>query len=376
MAESGQSTRAKAGSAGDAELERLRERIDAIDAAILERLNERARVVQEVGRLKQDAGAAVYSAEREREIVERLRRANPGPFPDEGIEPVFREVISATRSLERVLRVAYLGPEGTFSHLAASERFGRLADLYAQVSIADVFRAVERGSVDLGVVPVENTTDGVVTQTYDLLPGFEGTVCGELQQRISLSLLSRSGRLRDVGRVVSHPQPLAQCRGWLDRNLAGVPRVEAPSTSAAARQAVEDPAVAAIASELAAGVYELAVVESAIEDRRDNTTRFLLLGRRPPAPSDNDLTSVVFTLRKDESGALHRLLDPFARCGVNLTSLQLRPLAGKPWEYLFFLDLEGHRDEPRVAEALEAAAAVANSHRVLGSYPRAARRRD
>jgi chorismate mutase/prephenate dehydratase len=376
MAGSGQSRREKPGSAGDAELERLRERIDAIDAAILERLNERARVVQEVGRLKQDAGAAVYSAEREREIVERLRQANPGPFPNEGIEPVFREVISATRSLERVLRVAYLGPEGTFSHLAASGHFGRLAGLHAQVSIADVFRAVERGSADLGVVPVENTTDGVVTQTYDLLPGFEGTVCGELQQRISLSLLSRSGRLRDVGRVVSHPQPLAQCRGWLDRNLAGIPRVEAPSTSAAAGQAVEDPAVAAIASALAAEVYGLAVVESAIEDRRDNTTRFLLIGRRSPAPSGNDLTSVVFTLRKDESGALHRLLAPFARCGVNLTSLQLRPLAGKPWEYLFFLDVEGHREEPRVAEALEAAAEVGNSHRVLGSYPRAARRRD
>lgn len=376
MPEPGQSRRPKPGSDAEAELDRLRERIDAIDAAILERLNERARVVQEVGRLKQGTGAAVYSSERELEIVERLRGANPGPFPSEGIEPVFREIISATRSLERVLRVAYLGPEGSFSHRAASDGFGRLANLCAQASIADVFAAVERGAADLGVAPVENTTDGVVTQTYDRLPEFEGTVCGELQQRISLSLLSLSGRLEDVECVVSHPQPLAQCRGWLDRNLAAVPRVEAPSTTAAARQAAEDGTRAAVGSAQAAEVYGLQVVEDSIEDRRDNTTRFLLLGRQAPPPSGNDLTSVVFTLRKDESGALYRLLEPFSRCGVNLTSLQLRPLAGKPWEYLFFLDLEGHHDEPRVAEALAAAAVVANSHRVLGSYPRATRRRD
>jgi len=374
MAEPRQSTRPKA--APDGELERLRQRIDAIDAAILERLNERAQVVQEVGRLKADSGTAVYASERERDIVERLTAANPGPFPSSGIGPVFREIISSTRSLERVLRVAYLGPEGSFSHLAARERFGQAADLCAQPSIPEVFTAVERAAADLGVAPAENTTDGVVTQTYDRLPEFEGTVSGELQQRISLCLLSRSGRLEDVRGVVSHPQPLAQCRGWLDGHLAGLPRVEATSTSAAAQLAAADGSLAAIGSALAAGVYGLELVEEAIEDRRDNTTRFLLLGRDRPEPSGNDLTSVVFTLRKDESGALHRLLDPFARCGVNLTSLQLRPLAGKPWEYLFFLDLEGHRDEPRVLQALKAASAVSNSHRVLGSYPRAARRRD
>jgi chorismate mutase/prephenate dehydratase len=301
---------------------------------------------------------------------------NPGPFPSAGIGPVFREIISATRSLERVLRVAYLGPEGTFSHLAAGERFGQLAELCGQASISEVFSAVERGVADLGVVPAENTTDGVVTQTYDRLPEFEGTVSGELQLRISLCLLSRTGRVEDVRSVVSHPQPLAQCRGWLDRHLAGLPRVEAPSTSDAAQQAAREDSIAAIGSALAADVYGLEVVENAIEDRRDNTTRFLLLGRDQPEPSGNDLTSLVFTLRKDESGALHRLLDPFARCGVNLTSLQLRPLAGKPWEYLFFLDVEGHREDDRVREALAAASAVANSHRVLGSYPRAARRRD
>jgi len=375
MAEPGPTRRKTADPESDGELARLRGRIDAVDQEILERLNARARIVQEVGRLKARSGTSVYSAGREQEIVERLEGGNPGPFPDTGIGPVFREVISATRSLERVVRVAYLGPEGTFSHVAASERFGRLADLRAQGRIADVFSAVERDKADLGVVPVENTTEGIVTPTYDRLPEFDGAICGELQLRISLSLLSRTGELSDIRTVVSHPQPLAQCRNWLDRNLPDAERVEATSTASAARRAADAASVASIGSALAADVYGLREVESAIEDRRDNTTRFLLLGKNPPAPSGNDLSSVVFTLRKDESGALHRLLEPFARFGVNLTSIQLRPLEGKPWEYLFFLDCEGHTDEAKVAEALEAAGAAANSTRVLGSYPRAIRRR-
>jgi chorismate mutase/prephenate dehydratase len=376
MAEPKQSSRTGAGAADEAELERLRQCIDEIDAAILDRLNERARVVQQVGRLKQRHGAPVYSAGRERAIVERLQQLNAGPFPSQALGAVFREIISATRGLEDVLHVAYLGPEGTFSHQAAAEQFGESVRLEGMRSIADVFAAVERGTVQIGVVPVENTTDGIVTQTFDLLPGFEGTICGELQLRISLSLLSRSGRLEDVKRVVSHPQPLAQSREWLDRHLPGVERIEAASTAAAAELAAKDANLAAVGSRIAARVYGLATVEEAIEDRRDNTTRFLLIGTQPPAPTGNDLTSAVFTIRKDESGGLHRLLEPFARCGVNLTSLQLRPMKGKPWEYLFFLDLEGHRSDAAVTQALEAAAAVANSYRWLGSFPRAGRRRD
>ena len=245
MAEPGQPSRAAVSSEESEELSRLRQRIDEIDAVLLEHLNDRARVVQAVGRLKQARGRPVFAAAREDEIVERLCELNPGPFPSDAIRPVFREIVSATRSLEEVLRVAYLGPEGTFSHAAASEQFGQLADLKGQMSIADVFAAVERGKAQLGVVPVENTTDGIVTETFDLLPDFEGTICGELQLRVSMSLLSRSGRLEDVARVVSHPQPLAQCRGWLDRHLAGVERHEAASTAAAARRASEDGSIAA-----------------------------------------------------------------------------------------------------------------------------------
>jgi len=352
-------------------LERLRSRIDEVDRGLLERLNERARLVREVGRLKAARGEAVYDGAREREIVERLRKGNPGPFPDEGIAPVFREIVSATRSLEAPVRVAYLGPEGTFCHQAARARFGALAELAPAAGVGEVFQALERGRVDHAVVPLENTTEGVVTRTLDLLAESPLVPCGEIVLPISHSLLSRTGRREDVRRVASHPQPLAQCRSWLERELPGAERLELPSTAAAARRAVEDPEVAAIASALAADVYGLLPVAEAIEDRPDNTTRFLVLGREEPTPSGHDLTCAVFTARKDEAGALHRLLEPFARHGVNLAALHCRPMKGKPWEYLFFVDLEGHRAEPPVAAALAEAAERAHSHRILGSFPRA-----
>jgi chorismate mutase/prephenate dehydratase len=354
------------------ELEDLRGQIDVVDFAILERLDERARLVQAVGRLKQSHGLPVYSGGREREIVERLAARGDGSFPRAGLAPVFREIISATRSLEQVLRVAYLGPEGTFAHLAASRQLGQLADLVGTPSIADVFASVERAKADLGVVPVENTTQGVVTQTLDAIVDADVTICGEIVLPISHALLSRSGALEGVKRIASHPQPLAQCRLWLERNLPGIERIETASTAAAARLAAEDGDVAAIASSIAADVYGLETIELAIEDRRDNTTRFLIIGKTTPPASGNDLTSVLFTTRKDQAGALHGLLEPFARCGVNLTSIQQRPIVGKPWEYLFFIDMEGHQSDEPVREALAAAAGIANSHRILGSFPRAA----
>jgi chorismate mutase/prephenate dehydratase len=356
----------------EAELSGLRAEIDRVDRLLLDRLNERARLGTAIGRLKQEAGLDVFSAARERDLIEALRRANPGPFPDEAVEPVFREIISATRSLERRLRVAYLGPEGTFAHEAARGHFGASVELRSVTSIAEVFAAVERGEADHGVVPVENTTHGIVTETFDLLATAPATLCGEVLLKISQHLLSRSGRLDDVRRVASKPEALGQCRQWLDGHLPRVERIETPSTAAAARLAVDDPAVAAVASTIAAETYGLAFAARSIEDRRENTTRFLLLGRRAPAPSGRDLTSAVFTVRKAQAGALHRLLEPFARHAVNLTSIQSRPMPGKPFEYLFFLDLEGHRDDPAVGKALAEAAALAHSHRVLGSFPRAA----
>jgi len=354
------------------ELARLRAAIDAVDRQILENLNARARLVQEVGALKRRIGAAVYAAGRERDLVATLAAQNPGPFPNAALPHVFREIICATYALEGPLRVAFLGPEGTYSHLAARQQFGSHSDLVPTASISEVFAAVERGRTQLGVVPIENSTEGVVTPTLDALAESDVPICGEVVLRVSHSLLSRSGRREDVKRVASVPQALGQCRRWLEQNLPDAGRIETTSTASAAKLAAEDGAVAAIGSSIAAEVYGLRTVEAAIEDRRDNTTRFLLIGGGHAPPSGHDLTSATFTVRKDESGALHRLLAPFARNGVNLASIQSRPLAGKPWEYVFFVDLEGHRDEPAVARALEEAAACAHSHRVLGSFPRAA----
>jgi chorismate mutase/prephenate dehydratase len=366
-----QSSRAAPSPDGAVKLEALRQRIDEIDSNILRELNERARVVLEVGALKRATGAPIYAPEREQQIVERLARENEGPFPEEGLAPVFREIVSATRSLEQELPVAYLGPEGTFTHLATKCRFGELAELSDVPSITAVFAAVEVGRARLGVVPVENTTEGVVTQPLDAFAESDLTICGEIVLRISLDLFSRSGRVDDVRRVASHPQPLAQCRRWLDEHLPGVERVEVASTAVAAGLAAENGDVAAIGSAIAGEAHALATIESNIEDYRDNTTRFLVIGRQEPEPTGNDLTSALFTIRKDEAGGLYRLIEPMAQGGVNLTAIQLRPIAGKPWEYYFFIDLEGHRNDAQVAEALAAAATVAHSHRVLGSFPRA-----
>jgi chorismate mutase/prephenate dehydratase len=372
MANSGQSRRASANSDAATALDELRRRIDAIDSELLEKLNERARVVVEVGALKRETGTPVYSATREKGIVDRLAAENPGPFPEAGIAPVFREIVSATRSLEEDLPIAYFGPEGTFTHLAAKQRFGEVARLRSESSIVNVFAAVESGKSTLGVIPVENTTEGVVTQTLDSFADSDVSICGEILLRISLDLFSQSGSLEDVRRVASHPQPLAQCRRWLDERLPAVQRAETASTAAAAELAVEDAGVAAIGSSIAGEAHGLVAIASAIEDRRENTTRFLLIGRQLPESTGDDLTSVLFTIRKDEAGGLYHLIEPMAQRGVNLASIQLRPMAGKPWEYYFFIDIEGHRDDPQVAAALAASAEVAHTCRVLGSFPRAA----
>ena len=361
-----------ASEADAAELARLRAEIDRVDRELLAALNRRAGLVREVGAVKgPDGRAAVYRAARERDLIEALARENPGPFPSAALPAVYREIISATRSLEARLRVAYLGPEGTSSHVAAREAFGAQMELVPVATLTDVIGAVERGTTDHALLPIENTSEGVVTQALDALLACEVPICGERWLRISYALVSQSARGEGVARVASHPQALAQCRGWLDRQLPRAERVETSSTAVAAALAREQADVAAIVNATLAEESGLRTLASALEDRRDNTTRFLVLGGEPPGPSGNDLTMLAYTVRKAESGALHRLLEPFARHGVNLTSIQARPLKGAPWEYVFFLDLEGHRSEPRVREAFEEAGRVANSFRVLGSFPRA-----
>jgi chorismate mutase/prephenate dehydratase len=355
-----------------AALSRLRGDIDRIDRELLDCLNRRAELVAEVGKLKAGGRRSpVYVASRERDLVEALIEKNPGPFPNAGLSHVFREIISATRSLEKMVSVAYLGPEGTFSHEAAIRQFGGQIDLIPCKTLAEVFTRTERGETHFGVVPVENTTEGAVTECFDNLVDADVTICGELLVEVKQNLLRKGGGLEGLERVASHPQPLAQCREWLQRRLPDVEIVETSSTATAAQMAMGDPVLAAIGSEIAADAYGLEVVETGIQDMRGNTTRFLVIGSETPAPSGNDLTSVVFTARKNQSGALYRLLESFARYHVNLSSIQSRPMKDKPWEYLFFVDMEGHLDEEAVAKALGDAAALAHSHKILGSYPRA-----
>ena len=354
------------------ELASLRSRIDEIDGEILARLNQRATCVQRVGDLKQGGRKGpVYVAARERDLVSALVKANPGPFPNAGIPHVFREIISATRSLEERVRVAFLGPDGTFSHQAARRQFGAQVDYVPVTNMRDVFTMTERGDTQFGVVPVENTIEGPITVTFDALVETDVTICSEIKLEISEHLMSRTGKIEDVQKVASHPQPLAQCRGWLEANLHGIETIETTSTAAAAQLAHADEKVASIGSEVTATVYDLLTIAAGIEDHRGNTTRFLVVGRETPAPSGQDLTSAIFTVRRDQSGALHNLLGPFAKNGVNLTAVQSRPMKGKPWEYNFIVDMEGHQNDPAVRRALDEAAEVAASHKVLGSFPRA-----
>jgi chorismate mutase/prephenate dehydratase len=354
----------------EAELARRRDAIDALDREILGRLCERAAQAQAIGALKAGDGAAAYRPEREAQVLSRLVAANPGPLPDEAIAGVFRQIMSACLALEQKLRVAYLGPAGTFSHAAVARHFGQFVDAVPYPAIDDVFRAAESGQADHAVTPVENSTEGAVGRTLDLMCQTELSICGEVKLRVQQNLLSNAGAIDRVTRVYSHAQSLAQCVGWLAQHLPGIPRVAVSSNAEAARLAAVEPGAAAIAGDIAAAIYQLAVLAPHIEDEPNNTTRFWVLGRRPVAPSGRDQTSLVMSA-PNRPGAVHALLEPFARHGVSMTRFESRPARTGLWEYLFFVDLAGHRDDPAVAAALAELGDRAPFLRLLGSYPAA-----
>lgn len=351
-------------------LAELRDSIDSIDSRIMELLNQRARFVMAVGRLKQAESREFHVPNREREIYERLTAVNPGPFPNEALRSVFREIISASLALEAPMRVAFLGPKATFSHLATMQQFGLSAELVPQKSIPAVFEEVEKDRALYGVVPVENSTEGVVSHTLDMFMDSELKIRAELLLEVSHYLLSKTGRQADIKKVYSHPQPLAQCRNWLEENLPHIPVVDVASTTMAAQIVSEDYSAAAIASEYAASVYDLKVVKERIEDQVNNFTRFLIIGKKLADPSGDDKTSLMFAV-KDEPGILYRMLEPFASRGVNLCKIESRPMKKKAWEYIFFLDLIGHISEPNVAAAVEELKGYCQFVKLLGSYPRA-----
>jgi chorismate mutase/prephenate dehydratase len=350
-------------------LAELRRKIDGIDDQILSLLNQRALVAQQIGQAKAGQGLDFYNPGRELAVFERLVAQNCGPFPADAVKRVFREIISASLSLEQPMKVAFLGPSATFTHQAAQKQFGFSAQLVALKSIPAVFEEVRRGRADFGVVPVENTTEGIVSHTLDMFVESDLVINAEILMEISHDLLSVSGRMEDVGRVLSHPQALAQCRHWLEENLADVPLVDAPSTAMAARQASEDPGIAAIASEIATSLYGLRIIKSKIQDNTNNLTRFLVVGRTLSPRTGQDKTSVMFIVA-DQPGILCRMLEPFSRRNINLTKIESRPIKSKAWEYVFFLDLEGHAEDAAVSEALADLQSCCRSFKILGSYPR------
>jgi chorismate mutase/prephenate dehydratase len=349
-------------------LDDWRSRINELDNQILHLLNQRAEAALKIGDLKRRQDGPSYVPEREAEILARLTTQNAGPLPVEAVRAVWAEIMSACRMLERPLTVAYLGPPATFTHQASLRRFGTAATLTPARSIGDVFDDVERGRAEVGVVPVENSTEGAVNVTLDRLVDSDVLICGELYLEIAQCLISRAGSLAEIKRVVSHPQALAQCRGWLAAQLPGVPTEEASSTAAAAEVASADATVAAIASELAGRLYGVPVLQPRIEDFPDNATRFLVIGRRPCGPTGTDKTSIVFAMR-DEAGVLYRILEPCARLGINLSKIESRPAKHRPWKHVSFVDLEGHRQTPAVATALDEIGARALFLKILGSYP-------
>ncbi len=352
------------------DLKKLRAEIDALDAELLALLNRRAAAVRKVGALK--AGAPAYRPERESEILRRIVAASgaAGAMPAESALSVFREVISACRALEQDIRVAYLGPQGTFSEQAVRRHFGQAVQALPVPSIDEVFRSAESGAAQFAVVPAENSTDGVVGRTLDLLLTTPLRICGEVDLRVRQNLLAKRKGMKEIRRVYSHAQSLAQCNGWLNQNLPGVERAQVSSNAEAARRAAKEKGAAAIAGEAAAALYGLRLLGSGIEDDPNNTTRFLVLGQVEPGATGKDRTSLVMSA-ENKPGAVHALLSPIAANGVSMSRIESRPAKARSarWEYVFFIDIEGHQSDAKPAAAIGELKQRAPFFKVLGSYP-------
>jgi chorismate mutase/prephenate dehydratase len=356
------------------ELSAIRRRIDEVDAALHELISERARLAQNVGISKHADGHTVdfYRPEREAEVLRTALARNKGPLRDEEILRLFREIMSACLAQQEPLKVAFLGPEGTFTQQAVYKHFGHSVRALALPSIEDVFHEVEAGDADFGLVPIENSTEGTVTHTLDRFLLSPLNICGEVELRIHQYLMGRMKSLEHVQRICTHQQSLAQCRQWLDEHLPIVERVAVSSNAEGARRARDEQGTAAIAPQAAAEVYGLSVLVAEIEDRPDNTTRFLVVGAKTFQPSGEDKTTLlVSTGHTQQAGTLYHLLEPLSRHGVSMTRIESRPSRRRKWDYVFFIDIAGHAADDNVAAALAELKQHASLFRVLGSYPRA-----
>ena len=352
----------------DEKLKPLREQIDAIDAQIIDLLNRRARVAQEVGHVKALTNAPVFRPEREAMVLRRVADLNQGPLPNPDVQMIFREVMSICRALERRVTVAYLGPEGTFSEQAVYQQFGHAVEGMPCVSIDEVFRATEAGTADFGVVPVENSSEGAVNRTLDLLLQTTLIISGDVAIDVHHSLMSKTGGVDGIARICAHSQALAQCQAWLNQHYPNIERQAVASNAQAAKMASEDATVAAIAGQIAGEKYNLQVISAHIQDDPHNRTRFSVIGRLQTTPSGRDRTSLVLSV-PNKAGAVYSLLAPLATHGVSMTRFESRPARMGTWEYYFYVDVEGHVQEEKVTKALVELKQNAAFFKVLGSYP-------
>lgn len=352
-------------------IDHYRDQINKIDDELLKILNRRAALAIKIGQEKSQLNKTdhFHVPDRERSIIDRLKAANKGPLSDDAIEHVLREIFSATLALEKPLKIGYLGPETTFSHQAAILQFGRSATFLPQTNIESIFFEVEQGHTDYGVVPIENSIEGVVNLTLDCFVDSPLVICDEHKLGISLCLLSRNGDIGQIKEVYSHPQPFAQCRNWLNRHLPGIEQIATSSTAQAAKIASGKKHAAAIAGNLASEFYQLKCIKKNIEDRTQNYTRFLVIGKEKAKKAKANKTSIMFSI-SDEAGSLLKVLQMFARNKINLTKIQSRPLRNRPWEYLFYVDFDGHAEDEVIGKVLKSLRKKCLFLKILGSYPK------
>ncbi|MFP4687203.1 MAG: prephenate dehydratase [bacterium] len=350
-------------------LEELRKKIDDVDKNIVKNLDERAEVAREIGELKKNLGMELYAPGRERQVIKRLTNLGRGKFPVKSLRQIYREIIATCLNLEKPVKVAYLGPEATFTHAAALRQFGRSSNFSAYDSVSSVFAAVERDEADFGVVPVESSREGAVRHTLDRFLESNLSICNECYLMVNLYLMGVADELEKIETVYSHPQALSQARNWLEYHLPSVGIKNTDSTASAARLAAEDPTAAAVASEAAAELYDLNILAGKIENSADNYTRFLVIGKQTPDVTGDDKTSIAFSLQ-DRAGALYEMLKPFGKIGVNMTKIESRPSKSRTWDYIFFVDFLGHQENKNVKKLLNELRTKSPFFKILGSYPK------
>ena len=350
-------------------LQPLRSKIDAIDTRLVRLLNDRTKLVLQIGKLKQATGEEIYAPDREVAVLRRVTGRNAGPLTNDSLRAIYREIMSSALALEKPLVVAYLGPAATYSHMASVKKFGASLRHEPLPSITDVFTEVAKDRADYGVVPIENSSEGAVTHTYDMFVDSELKICAQVLLPIRHNLMS-AGRRDQIRKLYSIPQVVAQCRQWLQVNLPQVELIEVSSSSRAAQIAKDDPAAGALASALAAEIHGLTIHDAAIQDSSENVTRFLVIGRKSAARTGDDKTSIMFSVQ-DRVGALHDCIQAFKQCKINMTKIESRPNRKKAWEYYFFVDVHGHADDAQVKKALAELAKHTMFVKILGSYPHA-----